>query len=648
MQTSRNRPTKRPSSVSAPLATARSARTSFSTSRKLSTLKSNDLARIQAQSHINAELSARTSSSRTSYSKVPTRISQLNLKTSSRSLNIRSRGFETKSDEDQEENENVELSNEEKQIFITFDLLQVMNHAKIMKYVTETPIFLRTLFIEGKLDSDIIGKIALSLSQSELLKFIHNMTTEMSFFSSIQTLDSIASIEERIPTLVPIQKLFIWTKMENAPYLTSPSLNSVLPIDETVCGVPFNEPKDYNIGDPGDFTNFSVNYDLPLVRGTKSMLLLPITNVNNDVVAVVQCIGLRSDITEEQIEFTNYYLELFKIVRDLIQKKFFESSQQRVVPSTVSSVFQDVTQCSTQKTAQLISNYFMKTIPCEQCDLFEFDDRYRKLIRLSDGQTFDESSGGVSFAAGITPGIINIPHGQTHKSFNREIDGHYANLSILSRSMQQGRSHYVITLRAKPNVSSFSNDDAKLVIEMNQIVCDALKVAKFAEDQQKRINTLTKEKSLMMSTVDIIANIAAKGTERYKALVDTAKLVFGAEHVFVCAFDGRYMRYFPTQVKAKFEDCASGQAYNYRETVWTDESEPRPKYSPMLYDQLKVKRKTSVCFPYRANGRVVGAIELINPERKDIEKEEEKLFGNICGALVHEKFVNPQENQEDD
>ena len=640
MQTARSRP--RSANFSTGASSARSARpANLAPPLKLHTLNKSDMARIQAQSHINAELSSRrsASSSRTNYSKVPTRISQLNFKTTSRSMVIKNRELAIEEEEEQPEVENVELTSEEKSLFMTFDLLQTMNHTKIMKYISDTPLFLRTMEMNGKLDPDVMGKIALSLSHAELLKFMHNMTVELNFFSSISSLDSIQSIEEKIPTLVPIQKMYVWTKMENSPYLTSPSLMVVLPIEETICGVPFNEPKDYNYGDPGDFTNFSVTNDLPIIRGAKSMLLLPITNINNDVIAVVQCLGFRNEVTDEQMEFTPYYFELFKIVRDLIQKKFFETAQKRYVPSTVSRIFQDITQCDTKKTAELISNYFMKTVPCEQCDLFEFDDRYRQLVRLSDNSTFDESTGGISFAAGITPGIINVPHGLSHKYFNRSIDGRYANLSILSKSLQQGRAHYVLTLRAKPNVSSFSNEDAQLVMEMNPIVCDALKVSKFTEEQKLKIEKLTKEKNMMASTVDTVACVAANGTDRFQALVDTAKIVFGAETVFVCIFDGRYMRYYPSEVKAKFEDCASGEAYNYRDTVWTDQTDPRPKYSPMLYDQLKVKRKKSVSFPYRANGRVVGAIELINPTREDIEKEEERLFGNLCGALVHEIFA---------
>ena len=567
------------------------------------------------------------------------RISQLSALNTSRSQSgIRNRDLTYNQDSDIEDDQ--DLTDEEKKVFITFDLLRSMSRSKIIKYISEYPVFMRTMFVEGKLDPDVIGKISLTLSQSELLKFIQNMTTEINFFSATQTLNTITALEEQVTKLIPIQRMTIWTKMDNSPFLTSSSLTAVLPINETVCGVPFNEPKDYITGDPGDFPNFSVNYDLPIVRGTKSMILLPIYNVNNDVVAVMQCVGMRNELTNEQVEFSQYHFELFKIIRDMVQKKFFEARDERFVPATISTIFDNLEDADSRETINNINKYLMKTIPCEQSEIFEFDDRYRKLIRLSDNESFNESSGGVSFEAGVNPGIVNVPHGHKHPSFNNEIDGNFANRSILAKSLQKGRSHFVLTLRAKPNRSSFSNSDAKMIAEISPIICDAIKASRFVEKQKKTIQQLTHEKELMSTAVNTLSSISANGVDRYKALVDTAKHIFGCETLFVCVFDGRYMRYYPTQITAKFEESAAGQAYNYREAVWTNEKDAKQKYSPLLYDQLKVKRKTTVCFPYRSGGRVVGSIELINPNCDKIDKEEERLIGNICGATLHDFIVS--------
>ena len=541
--------------------------------------------------------------------------------------------------ENEKIDEDVEKENPGK-VFVTFDLLKSTTPKNCIKYLSNNPIFLRTLILEGSLDQDIISSVALSLTQNELQKFILNMTQEINFFTAIQTCQTIAELEAHIPKLITMQRATVWTRIENSEYLTSSSLKEVLPISQSCVGVPFIKKDDYRTGDPGNFQNFSITHDLSLLRGVKSMLLLPITTPADEVVAVLQCVGLRNPITDEQVEFSDYYFETFKIVRDLIQKRFFALPAQRVLPSTVSCIFSEIESGLISNTAKQIQQFFMNTIPCEACDLFEFDDRYRCLNRLTTGESYGEVEGGVSFAAGLSSTVINIPHGQSHPSLSKETDGKFVNRSILSKSIQQGRSHYVVTLRAKPNAPSFSSADSMLISEMTPLITDSLKLAKFIEDQSTKTKELENEKHLLSSAVEMISSIASSGVNSFNALETTAKNLFGCDRIFVCIFDGRYMKYFPTDVKSKFEECSAGQAYNYRETVWTRKDDVKQKYSAEIYKQLNVDWKSSISFPYRANAKVVGAIELINPTRMEIDKEEIKIFGNLCGAVVHNSFAN--------
>ena len=599
--------------------------------------RKNDDQRLRTTSHINSEFSARSTGKIKTPRKTAAEITPLDLHSvvfPPEEENVEDRDIPIDEVLDQE----GEDESGDTKIFLTFDLLKSMTPKNCIKYLSSTPIFLRTLFLEGSLDQDIISSVALSLTQSELQKFMLNMTQEVNFFTAIQTCKTIAEFEEHIPKLITMQRATVWTKMDNADFLTSSSLKAVLPLRQSVVGVPFLKKDDYMTADPGNFENFSITYDLPLLRGINSMLLLPITTPSDEVVAVFQCVGLRNPVTDEPIEFNDYYFETFKIVRDLIQKRFFSIPSQRVLPSTVSSIFSEVESGSIAHTARQIENFFVHTIPCEQCDLFEFDDRYRCLIRLTTDERYGEVDGGVSFAAGVSSAPINIPHGQTHPAFAKQTDGKYINRSLLSKSLQQGRVHYVITLRAKPNSPSFSNADSRMVSEMSPLIIDALKLAKYMQEQSNKIKQAEHERDLFSAAVETISAIASSGTNCFKALEDTAKNLFGCDQLFICIFDGRYMRYFPSEVKCKFEDCAAGQSYNYRETVWTRADELSPKYSDSLYKELNVDRKISICFPYRSNGRVVGAIEIINPSRNEIDKEEERIFGNMCGTIVHDYF----------
>jgi hypothetical protein len=139
---------------------------------------------------------------------------------------------------------------------------------------------------------------------------------------------------------------------------------------------------------------------------------------------------------------------------------------------------------------------------------------------------------------------------------------------------------------------------------------------------------------ILSHACDAMMSVATLGTERWQVLRNTAKQFFDCETFFICLFDGRFIKYTPTEVKSKFEDCAAGTSFNYRETVWYRRDDEKSKFSPALYRQLGVELERSVCFPYRVNGRVSGSIEIINPQREDITEDDQKLFANLCSCLM--------------
>jgi hypothetical protein len=44
--------------------------------------------------------------------------------------------------------------------------------------------------------------------------------------------------------------------------------------------------------------------------------------------------------------------------------------------------------------------------------------------------------------------------------------------------------------------------------------------------------------------------------------------------------------------------------------------------------------ESSLSFPYRVGGRVVGALEVINPKKSGITVDDQKLFSNLCSCLM--------------
>jgi len=532
-------------------------------------------------------------------------------------------------------NENTPISMEEfndpLKVYISFDLLKAMNPSSCIRYLSASPLFLRTMFLEGKLDEEILSHLSLNLSQNELQRFIMNMTQEINIFNAVNSCTTFIDVEAKITSLMPIQRATLWIKSDHNNFIYSQSLKYVLPLDQSVVGVPFSKKDDYITGDPGNFTGFSITNDLPLLRGTKSMLLLPISTPTDETVAVLQVIGFKSKATNEQCEFSHYYFEFFKIVRDIIQRKFFSLPQTRPIPPTLSSMFIDIENASVQHTVSQISKFLVSNIPCEDAEVYEFDDRYRSLIRLLDGSKFNENEGGISYSSGLSSSIINVPHGQIHPKHSTTLDGRFANRSSLSKSIQFGREHYVITLRAKPNSPCFSSADIRLLSDLSPLICDAIKVSKYMESKEKSTQKIERDKFLYKTSSETASLIASNGMDRWNAIIQTAKLFFECDTIFLCLFDGRNMVFHPTNIKCRFEECSAGKAYNYREPVLTKNSDEG--FNSNLYLSLKVQFIQSFSFPYRTNGKVSGSIEIINPKRNNISIEEQRIFGDMCGTL---------------
>ena len=136
--------------------------------------------------------------------------------------------------------------------------------------------------------------------------------------------------------------------------------------------------------------------------------------------------------------------------------------------------------------------------------------------------------------------------------------------------------------------------------------------------------------NLLSIVCKTLHDVSSSGIERWTALRSAALQFFGTDQLFLCIFDGRYMIYTPTEVK----DCVSGSAYNYRETVKGSKDNANSKFNLSLYKELGLECDHSLAFPYRANGRVAGAIEVINPKFDNVSDEEQKLFSNLTACLI--------------
>ena len=520
------------------------------------------------------------------------------------------------------------------QLFLSFDLLKTMTPKNCVRYLNRSPLFLKTMFTEGRLDPDLISSVTLSLTQNELQAFVQNMTQELNIFSAIHLCETFQDAEEQILNLVPLTKVIIWSKSEYTDFVYSPSMKMVLAMGKSIVCWPFTDKQDIVTADPGDHPGFNINFDLPYLRTTKSMMILPVFWPNGEISSIIQCIGLKDPSTDSQIEFTSYYIEVLKIIRDILQKKFFSQIPDKVIPSNIPAIFGELEKCSLSATVTQITKYLQNEVPCENADLFEFDDRTKILTRLNDNTKYDEENGGISYKAAMSQTPINLPHSVALETLKTEIDQKTSNRSILSTSLFYHRQHFVVTLRAKPNSPAFNSFDSQLVTSLTPLICDSLKLSKWLEKQAADISKVKEDMKLMLIVNDTLANVSSDGCDRWEAIKKASFEFFNCDDLFIALFDGRFMKFTPTEIKCKFEECTAGTAYNYRETVWGRPEDDKCKFNKSLYEELKVDCKDSLAFPYRTGGRVAGAIELINPKQTEIDAEKQKLFGSLCACLL--------------
>ena len=585
---------------------------------------------LSATSRINAELSTQPMASqkqtKTPFHAVPSRLGAYNIQ---RKLD---HPFKTSEPEDAPAPEVEPEAPEDGKLFVTFDLLKTMTPRNCVKALSAAPIFMRTMYLEGKLDPDLVGSVSLSLTQNELQKFMLNMTQEINFYVALNSCQTIAEAEEKLVALIPMKQATIWVRSDFSKYVVSPTTKEALMLGQTVLTQGFEKSDDIVRSDPANHTGFSVDYDLPLLRGIKSMLVLPIVSPGGEVVAVLQCCGFQNTLSEAQTQFPEYYIDVLKISRDIIQRRLFSSPTPRTVPSNIGNIFADIDKNSVSKTAEQICKYLQSAFPCETAEIFEFDEKYRCLVRLTDGVRRGEVEGGISFQAALSSTPINMPNCQAHPAFNREIDGKFANKSILTKAIYSGRDRFVVTLRAKPTLPSFMPRDVKLLQELGTVICDAVKLSKWLQAKSQDRERKEREMKMLNVICESLHSVAVAGTERWEAVKKASKDFFDCDTFFVCLFDGRYMKYTPSDIKVKFEECPSGTAFNYRETVRVSADDE--KFNAGLYKQLGVECETSLSFPYRCNGRVAGALEIINPRKADITEADQKLFCDVCACLT--------------
>lgn len=449
------------------------------------------------------------------------------------------------------------------------------------------------------------------------------MAHESDVFSKVTGSTSLAEVETSLSELIPMRSAAFWVITETADYVLSPTMAEILPMRSSIVGYSILHETDVVTGDPGDHPGFSVDNDMQLLRDCRALVILPIKDTKGETVAAMQIIGT------DQTVISVYYQEVFRIVRDIVQEKFFWVPRGNEISAAVTNVFHEIEETSCGVIAERIAKFLQDTVPCELAEVFQFNDRKRTMLRLVDGNEFDENSGGIAFVAGLTKDPVVCYHHHRHPKFNPDIDGKLTNKSVLALSLFAPRVHFVIALRAKWKSPVFVPEDVVFLREVGPVICDILRVSASLSAVNEKNADVERRKVVTDVICEAVHEFWGGSVEPFEVLNRAAKKLFGCEHCFVCEFLGTDMKYYPNMITKNYDECISGRAYNYRKVFCYDEGE----FDGSLYVSLGVEVKNAVAFPYRSNGRVVGAIELVNYDRDSIDDLARENIGTLASFL---------------
>lgn len=444
------------------------------------------------------------------------------------------------------------------------------------------------------------------------------MTFEMNLFSVLSSSKNPIDFSNNLMLYGGFLSTNVWTIHDQPEFLISESLKSIIPIEESVVGQCIINQQDLILGDPSNHPGFSIVHDLPLLRGVEALGLLPIFNHADKVIAILQI--------AQNTSFNSYTSSLVKLIRDLLTKLFYKSLPTFQIPSESLSLFTDIDKSSITLTASYICKFLQTSIKCEMAEIYELNGQQRTMIRLTDSQVFSEEEDKVVFNC-IKQ--INYPHGYEHGQ------GPYGKKSLFVKSMRQGSNHYILALRGKMLSQVFTPEDIQLVSNVTPLICSTLKLVKWLESEKIQKQNIQNQISEHHCLGDILNSIASN-SDPYQSLLIGAKALFDCETFFYCIFDGRNMCYHPLDIKLKFEDCLAGRAFNYRQGVWFHKQDNQ-NFERAFYNNVGLIWRQSFAFPYKAGGKVIGAIEIINPQKTEISIESQTLFGNLCGCLLNPK-----------
>ena len=517
-------------------------------------------------------------------------------------------------------NSTNDLSNTDE---ITLETLNLLAPANYFQVLLKVPLFLRALRHSGSLNPDVVMKYTANLPAATLQKYVQNFSHESGIYAKVTGSETLAEVEAALMEIDVVQRATVWTITETEDAVVSPTTGEVLPLRNSIVGYSILKNVDVVTGDPGDHPGFSVDNDIQFLRNCKALMVLPIVGPYDETVAALQVVG------QDPAAINKYYQEVFRIVRDIVHEMFFLMAHRAEVDASVTAVVRNVEEVPVGVIAARLGKFLQETVPCELAEIYQFDARQKTMVRLTDGQEFNQSTGGIAFVAGLTRDPVVSYHHHRHPSFNPDIDGRLTNKSVMALSLFSRHMHYVVALRAKWRSPSFVPQDVSRLRDAEPVICDMLRFSSSIQAIVEKDAMATRRRFVVEVLCDSVQEYWGGTVEPHIVFSTAARKLFGSQYCFVCEFTGAHMKYYPSGVTKNYDECISGRAYNYRRIITFDANE----FDSDLYQRLGVNLKTAVAFPFRSSGQVVGAIELINYKPESLDDFARENIGSLASFL---------------
>jgi hypothetical protein len=271
---------------------------------------------------------------------------------------------------------------------------------------------------------------------------------------------------------------------------------------------------------------------------------------------------------------------------------------------------------------------------CQAVNIYQYFPRGRRIVDLNDGTENRDMAGGVAYIAAVKNRPIFVAH-VIGRQFNlADVDRKFANCSILARSFgHEGRS-YVFVLRSKWLQPSFLPEDLTTLESIGRVLAQCLFLADKVQSKINEGAALARLADVERSACDALDRWVIDSAARWDIVNDTAHKLYGTDRCLVAVYEGGVMHYLSTNVRAKFDECIVGKAFNYRELMWDRSGEESELKCEELYRQLGVEIKKSVAFHIAVDGKVRAAIELINPDRENIDDQARQILTSLASLFL--------------